>query len=57
MSHCHSTGHGIGGKGVYYIPVREEKAGTGATPCAEIWAVNVGDRPDCLQDRRSQTER
>ena len=35
------TGHGVGGKSVFYIPVRQENAGREATPSAEIWAVNV----------------
>jgi outer membrane protein assembly factor BamB/TolA-binding protein len=35
------TGHGIGGKNVYYLPVRPENAGIGSVPPAEIWAVNV----------------
>ena len=35
------TGHGVGGKGVFYIPVRQDNAGRDATPAAEIWAVNV----------------
>lgn len=35
------TGHGVGGKGVYYLPVRQETAGRDATPAAEIWAINV----------------
>jgi outer membrane protein assembly factor BamB len=35
------TGHGIGGKGVFYIPLRQETAGNDTTPPAEIWALNV----------------
>ncbi len=35
------TGHGVGGKGVYYIPVRQDNAGRDTVPSAEIWAVNV----------------
>jgi outer membrane protein assembly factor BamB len=35
------TGHGVGGKGVYYLPVRQENAGRDSVPPAEIWAVNV----------------
>jgi len=35
------TGHGVGGKGVYYVPVRQDTAGKDSTPPAEIWAVNV----------------
>jgi outer membrane protein assembly factor BamB len=36
-----TTGHGVGGKGVFYVPVRQENAGRDAVPAAEIWAVNV----------------
>jgi len=35
------TGHGVGGKGLFYLPVRQENAGTGSIPAAEIWAINV----------------
>ncbi|MDB5312310.1 MAG: bamB 1 [Gemmataceae bacterium] len=35
------TGHGVAGKAVYYIPVRQENAGKDTVPAAEIWAVNV----------------
>ena len=35
------TGHGVGGKGVYYIPVRQDNAGRDTVPSAEIWAMNV----------------
>ncbi len=35
------TGHGVGGKGVYYVPVRQDAAGKETTPTAEVWAVNV----------------
>ncbi|HVL15865.1 MAG TPA: PQQ-binding-like beta-propeller repeat protein [Gemmata sp.] len=35
------TGHGVGGKGVFYIPVRQDNAGKDAVPAAEVWAVNV----------------
>ena len=35
------TGHGVGGKGVFYVPVRQDNAGRDATPSAEIWAINV----------------
>lgn len=35
------TGHGIGGKGVFYVPVRQDTAGNESTPPAEIWAINV----------------
>ncbi len=35
------TGHGVGGKGIYYVPVRQDNAGTGSIPPAEIWAINV----------------
>ncbi|MBA4189639.1 MAG: hypothetical protein C0467_16765 [Planctomycetaceae bacterium] len=35
------TGHGVGGKGVYYIPVRQENAGRDSVPPAEIWSINV----------------
>ena len=35
------TGHGVGGRGVFYIPVRQDNAGTGTVPAAEIWAINV----------------
>ncbi len=35
------TGHGVGGKGVFYVPVRHDNAGAGSIPAAEIWAINV----------------
>ncbi|MCE9568133.1 MAG: PQQ-binding-like beta-propeller repeat protein [Planctomycetes bacterium] len=35
------TGHGVGGRGVYYIPVRQDNAGRDSVPPAEVWAVNV----------------
>ncbi len=35
------TGHGVGGKGVYYVPVRQENAGRDTTPSAEIWSINI----------------
>ncbi|MBA4064310.1 MAG: hypothetical protein C0501_11475 [Isosphaera sp.] len=35
------TGHGVGGKGVFYLPVRNDGAGRDAVPPAELWAVNV----------------
>ncbi len=35
------TGHGIGGKGVFYVPIRQETVGNDSTPPAEIWAINV----------------
>ena len=35
------TGHGVGGKGFFYLPVRQQNAGRDATPPAEIWAINV----------------
>lgn len=35
------TGHGMAGKSVYYLPVRQENAGKDTTPAAEIWALNV----------------
>jgi outer membrane protein assembly factor BamB/TolA-binding protein len=35
------TGHGVGGKGVFYVPVRQDNAGRDTVPSAEIWAVNA----------------
>jgi outer membrane protein assembly factor BamB len=35
------TGHGVGGKGVFYVPVKADNAGRENVPPAEIWAVNV----------------
>jgi outer membrane protein assembly factor BamB/TolA-binding protein len=35
------TGHGVGARGIYYLPVRPDNAGVGANPAAEIWAINV----------------
>ncbi len=35
------TGHGVGGRGVYYVPVRQDNAGREGVPAAEIWAINV----------------
>lgn len=35
------TGHGVGGKGVFYLPVRQDNAGSGSIPAAEVWAINV----------------
>jgi hypothetical protein len=35
------TGHGVGGKGIFYVPIRQETAGNDSTPPAEIWAINV----------------
>jgi len=35
------TGHGVGGKGLFYIPVRQDNAGRDTTPSGEIWAINV----------------
>jgi outer membrane protein assembly factor BamB len=35
------TGHGVGGKGVFYLPVRHDAAGRDAVPPAELWAINV----------------
>lgn len=35
------TGHGVGGKGLFYVPVRQDGAGRDAIPAAEIWAINV----------------
>jgi outer membrane protein assembly factor BamB/TolA-binding protein len=35
------TGHGVGGKGIFFVPVRQENAGRDSIPAAEIWGVNV----------------
>ena len=35
------TGHGVGGRGVFFVPVRQDNAGKDSIPAAEIWAVNV----------------
>lgn len=35
------TGHGVGARGVFYLPVRPDNAGVNANPAAEIWAINV----------------
>ncbi|MBX9624644.1 MAG: PQQ-like beta-propeller repeat protein, partial [Gemmataceae bacterium] len=35
------TGHGVAGKGVFYLPVRPENAGKDGVPAAEIWALNA----------------
>lgn len=35
------TGHGVASKSTYFVPVRQDAAGTGSTPAAEIWAVNI----------------
>ncbi len=41
MPNTTPTGHGVGGKGVYYVPVRQDNAGKDSVPAAEIWAINV----------------
>ncbi len=35
------TGHGVGGRGLFYVPVRQDGAGKDSIPSAEIWAINV----------------
>jgi tetratricopeptide (TPR) repeat protein len=35
------TGHGVGGKGVFYVPVRQDNAGRDTVPSGEIWAISV----------------
>lgn len=35
------TGHGVPGKGVFYVPVRQDGAGKDTTAAAEIWSVTV----------------
>ncbi|HSQ55281.1 MAG TPA: PQQ-binding-like beta-propeller repeat protein, partial [Gemmata sp.] len=35
------TGHGVGGKGMFYLPVRQENAGKNGVPAAEICVIDV----------------
>jgi outer membrane protein assembly factor BamB len=37
------TGHGAVGRNAFYLPVRQETAGQGAVPAAEVWAINLDD--------------
>ncbi len=35
------TGHGVAGRGLFFVPVRKDNAGEGTVPAAEIWGINV----------------